>query len=477
MALTAPALVKNSRGSSNSVRRLDVHVEHPGDYRLGLETDYSYELRFRSDNDTGSLTARSVYGALYGLETLMQLLGEDGMLVASTVEIVDSPKYPHRGLMIDSGRRFFPVPLVKNLLDTMGAVKLNVLHLHASDHCRFGVESKIFPELTAGLVGDRAGFYTQADIKDLIAYGKSRGIRIVPEFDIPGHARGLIPLEKHGIEFCTADDSRSQLLNDPANSTRSVLEILLGEMASLFEDEVFNIGCDETSARGKCTVKSTFALEREMIQTITGKFDKTPQGWEEILFTEDAATPETIVNGWSSHNASSITATGRRAIESAAPHFYFTDAVPGGPKGWSHCHYDIGTGVPANQTHLVLGGEMSMWSDTYCSEAQCGASKGSAPVGHALFPPSMDDAFSKSIGGMIWPRGFVAAAAFWNYNSAEDPASAAFQQSVYKLNNALQARGSFVCPSNCSCDQLSACGKSYINSTASHGDEPAVVLV
>lgn len=111
--------------------------------------------------------------------------------------------------------------------------------------------------------------------------------------------------------------------------------------------------------------------------------------------------------------------------------------------------------------HLLLGGEISMWSDSYCSEAQCGASRDVTPVGHALFPPSMDNAFSKSIGGMIWPRGFVAAAAFWNYNSNADPASASFQESIYKLNNAMRARGSHVCPSHCSCDQLSACGESY----------------
>jgi len=354
------------------------------------------------------------------------------------------------------------VPLVKNLLDTMGAVKLNVLHLHANDHCRFSVESKLFPKLTAGLVDDRGGFYTQADIKDLIVYAKSRGIRIVPEFDIPGHARGLTALQEHGLEFC--DDLRSQLFADPAGKTRAVLEKLLAEMADLFEDENLNIGCDETSTIGKCTIKSTMALERELTQTISRKFQKSPEGWQEMIFSTDAATPETIVHGWDFYKAASITATGHRAIESSMANFYFTEPAPGGHQGWSRCHYDISTGVPADQMHLLLGGEISMWSDSYCSEAQCGTSPADPPpVGHALFPPSKDDAFSQSIGGMIWPRGFVAAAAFWNYNSAADPSSASFQKSVYKLNNALKARGSLVCPSDCSCDQLSACGTSYAN--------------
>lgn len=116
---------------------------------------------------------------------------------------------------LPSGRRFVPLSTVKNLMDTMAANKLNVLHLHASDHCRFGVESKKFPALTANLTGIRAGFYTQADIKDMIAYAASRGIRVVPEFDVPGHSRGFLPLENAGIKFCTDEPTRSQLYNDP----------------------------------------------------------------------------------------------------------------------------------------------------------------------------------------------------------------------------------------------------------------------
>merc|ERR1719456_1322149 len=112
--------------------------------------------------------------------------------------------------MIDTGRRFFPMESVRNLLDTMASTKLNVLHLHASDHCRFGVESKRFPNLTASLTGVRAGFYTQQDIKDMISYAGARGIRVVPEFDVPGHSRGFIPLESEGVKFCTSAATRSQ---------------------------------------------------------------------------------------------------------------------------------------------------------------------------------------------------------------------------------------------------------------------------
>ena len=105
---------------------------------------------------------------------------------------------------------------------------------------------------------------------------------------------------------------------------------------------------------------------------------------------------------------------------------------------------------------------MSMWSDTYCYISQCGASGGGAPVGHELFDPSNDAEFGRSIGGMIWPRGYVGAAAFWNYNSSIDPSSQTFTDAIWRLNDQLAARGSWVCPSNCTCNQLEACGKPYL---------------
>lgn len=125
-------------------------------------------------------------------------------------------------------------------------------------------------------------------------------------------------------------------------------------------------------------------------------------------------------------------------------------------------YYDIANGVPANETHLLLGGEMSMWTDTYCYTGQCGARSGT-PVGSPLFPPKRDAEFGQSVGGMIWPRGFVGAAAFWNFNASTDPSSESFVRAIWRLNDQLARRGSLTCPSHCSCDQLTACGKPYIH--------------
>lgn len=437
-------------------------------------TCYSYSLEVSADE--ALVTSCSIFGAAYALEGLAQLAGQQGVLPHNKIVVHDAPAYKWRGLMIDSGRRFFPVPLVENLLDTMAAVKLNVLHLHASDFCRWSVESKLFPNLTGSLTGVHAGHYTQADIAHLIKYAADRGIRVVPEFDMPGHSRGLLPLEgADQIHFCTDKPSRNQLFDDPGKHTYNTVRALVGEMASLFSDDVFHIGCDETSVKGKCPLSSTFAFEQRLATAVASELGKTAEGWEEILFSAGAATNSTIVNAWSRHRPPEITKTGRRTVESFSAHFYFTEPAPGGPDGWKKCWYDISTGVPKSELSLLLGGEMSMWSDTYCHTRQCGAYPGATPVGSPLFPPSRDAEFAASIGGMIWPRGFVGAAAFWGYNATADPTSTEFTDAIWKLNDQLSQRGAKTCPSKCDCDQLSACGKPYIKPVPPKAGDTATV--
>ena len=108
------------------------------------------------------ISAPSSYGAMYGMETLAQIATAHGGLPA--LSIVDAPTLTWRGLMLDAGRRFFNVSLVQNILDTMAGTKLNVLHWHLSDDCRFGVESKLYPAATSSLTGLLGGFYTASDV-------------------------------------------------------------------------------------------------------------------------------------------------------------------------------------------------------------------------------------------------------------------------------------------------------------------------
>lgn len=179
---------KLSSTAESLLTKLELRIRNQTDLSFSrhpsLETDYSYRLTVSKSSGVAVAEASSQYGLMYAMETFSQLIDRDtGALRASEIAIDDMPFYKWRGLMLDAGRRFVPVPTVKNLIDTMAAVKLNVLHLHASDMCRFGVESKKYPNLTASLTGIHAGFYTQEDIKDLVEYASGAGVRVVPEVE------------------------------------------------------------------------------------------------------------------------------------------------------------------------------------------------------------------------------------------------------------------------------------------------------
>src|SRR5262249_6093629 len=126
-------------------------------------------------------------GVLHGLETLLQLVDvtADGFAIPA-ITIQDHPRFAWRGLMIDVSRHFIPLDVLKRNLDGMAAAKLNVLHWHLSDNQGFRVESKKFPKLHE--MGSDGLYYTQDQIRDLVAYARERGIRVVPEFDMPGHS-------------------------------------------------------------------------------------------------------------------------------------------------------------------------------------------------------------------------------------------------------------------------------------------------
>src|SRR4051794_954637 len=137
------------------------------------------------------LDAPSSLGALRGIETFLQLVqnGPSGFVIPA-VRIVDAPRFAWRGLMLDVCRHFMPVDAILRQLDAMAVVKLNVFHWHLSDDQGFRVESRVFPNLQTK--GSEGKFYTQGQIRQIVEYAADRGIRIVPEFDLPGHTSAIL---------------------------------------------------------------------------------------------------------------------------------------------------------------------------------------------------------------------------------------------------------------------------------------------
>ena len=147
---------------------------------LGSRTCYNYTMSVRPGGGGGGTTAEvsavTPYGALYGLESFAQLVGPGGWLPGTSIELDDYPEYSFRGLMVDTGRRFWPLELLQSTVDAMASVKLNVLHLHFADNCRVAVESKVLPNLTASLTGPHSGFLSQDELRALVAYARLRGV-------------------------------------------------------------------------------------------------------------------------------------------------------------------------------------------------------------------------------------------------------------------------------------------------------------
>ena len=243
-----------------------------------------------------------------------------------------------------------------------------------------------------------------------------------------------------------------------------MLQAVLGEMAGLFEDEVFHIGADETGVVGPCTTESTFELERHVLNFLESPaVNKTAAGWEELLFDAGAATNRSIIYAWSRDTPAQVIDQGRRCVDSASGDFYLTDAPSSPyPKGWESFYANIAASLTPAQLPMLLGGEMSMWTDRYCYIDQCGASSGARPIGAQLFPPATDLAFAASVGGMMFPRAFVGAAAFWNFDPSTNSQDPAFVDAIWALNDAVTAAGGQTCPTRCDCDELTACGAPYV---------------
>jgi hexosaminidase len=163
---------------------LVIHCAGAGETVQSVRADESYTLEIAPARVR--LLAPSPLGILHGMETLLQLVNMDSeSFYWPAIGIEDRPRFPWRGLLIDVSRHWQPVEVIKRNLDAMAAVKLNVLHWHLADDQGFRVESRRFPKLQE--LGSDGMYYTQAQLREIVAHAHERGIRVIPEFDVPGH--------------------------------------------------------------------------------------------------------------------------------------------------------------------------------------------------------------------------------------------------------------------------------------------------
>jgi hexosaminidase len=173
------------------VTEVNVEVQDRSEAYPDIDTDESYELTIPDDSKSIVISSQTIYGALLALETLSQLIifnFEEEMYKIPNVpiSIQDAPRYPHRGMLLDTSRHFQPIPELRRTIDALSYAKYNVLHWHVVDTQSFPFQSLSSPRLWEGAYSEQER-YSHSDILGLIEYGRARGIRIMIEFDMPGH--------------------------------------------------------------------------------------------------------------------------------------------------------------------------------------------------------------------------------------------------------------------------------------------------
>lgn len=372
-----------------------------------LGEDESYELAI-----TGTrvrLKAATTVGALRGLETLLQLPQSDAngwFLPAVTIH--DQPRFPWRGLMIDVCRHWEPIDVIKRNLDGMALVKLNVLHLHLTEDQGFRIESKRFPRLQE--FGSDGHFFTQDQIREIIAYAADRGIRVVPEFDMPGHATSWVV----GFpELASAPgpyviERRWGVFNpvlDPTNEkTYELLDGFLGEMAALFPDPYLHIGGDENNGKQWNANPRIQAFIRDhhlgdnaglhayfnrRVRDILQKYGKKLVGWDEILHPD--LPQDSVVQSW--RGAKGLAEAASRGYATILSNGYYIDLCRPAAEHYRNDPIPPNTPLSPAEQQRVLGGEATMW-------------------GEWVTPETIDS--------RIWPRTAAIAERLWSPRAVDD---------------------------------------------------------
>lgn len=342
-----------------------------------LGEDESYTLNVTDKQAV--LKSPTTLGAMRGLETFLQLLeGERNGFFIPAVQIKDKPRFPWRGLLIDAARHFQPVEVIKRNLDGMAAVKLNVLHWHLTDDQGFRIESKRFPKLHE--TGSDGLYYTQTQAREIIEYAHARGIRVIPEFDVPGHATSWFVGYP---EFASAPgpyeiERQPGVFNPSFDPTRDevykFLDKFLGEMAELFPDAYMHIGGDESTGRQwrlnpriqafmrEKNLKDKHALQtyfNQRLLKIVTKHRKIMMGWDEIL--QPDLPKNVVIQSWRGQKA--LADAARQGFNGILSSGYYINLMHPASK-----HYAVDP-IPADarlteaEAAHILGGEATMWSE------------------------------------------------------------------------------------------------------------------
>ncbi|HTG65298.1 MAG TPA: family 20 glycosylhydrolase [Flavobacterium sp.] len=364
--------------------QLQINCQRKG--RVGLQEDESYQLSVLSNSI--SINAATDLGALHALETLSQLLQNNGTeFYFPAVEITDNPRFAWRGLMIDASRRFQPVDVIMRNLDGMATMKMNVFHWHLADNQGWRIEIKKHPKLTE-LASD-GEFYTQEEIASIVKYADDRGIMVVPEIDVPGHASALLTTfpeigsktdripyavsRKSGIHDATLDPTNPK--------TYQVLAEIFDEVCPLFPAAYFHIGGDENNGKEwdanpkiqEFKKKNNLATNHDLqtyfnmkLVPMLKKHGKQLMGWEEIM-TKDMSK-EAIIHAWRGVNegmeaAGALVKAAKSGYKAVLSNGYYIDLMLPVDSHYLNDPMPKNVAFTEEEKARILGGEATMWSE------------------------------------------------------------------------------------------------------------------
>ena len=356
--------------------------------KIEINEDESYQLIITSNKII--INAANDLGALHGLETLLQLLQNNNTsFYFPVVEISDSPRFTWRGLMIDAARHFQPVDVIKRNLDAMASMKMNVFHWHLADDQGWRIQLKNHPKLTE--LSSDGYFYTQEEIKNIVKYADERGILVVPEIDVPGHASALLTAypeigSKVGEGKITYEVQRnSGIFNatlDPANpKTYEILSSIFDEVCPLFPGSYFHIGGDENNGKEwnanpeiQQFKKDNNLANNHDLQTyfntklipMLKKHNKKLMGWEEIM-TENMSK-DAIIHAWRGTNegqeaGGALIKAAKSGYNTVLSNGYYIDLMLGLESHYLNDPLPKKIILTPEEKARILGGEAAMWSE------------------------------------------------------------------------------------------------------------------
>lgn len=397
----------NAAPASGAQAPFTISVDGPGEPIQSPDETESYSLTITPQSV--HLTAATDVGAMRGLATLLQLVQNDGQrYFLPAVSIQDSPRFRWRGLMVDTSRHFEPISVIERTLDGMEAVKLNVFHWHLTDDQGFRIQSKVFPLLTQD--GSNGQYYTQQQAREIVAYARARGIRVVPEFDMPGHTSswmvGYPQLASADGPFHiqTGFGIFDPVMDPTRDSTYRFLDKFIGEMAAIFPDAYMHIGGDENNGvewhnnqriqafmrahHFTTTAELQAYFNRKLLKILT-KHGKRMIGWDEVL-TPDLPKDVTV-QSW--RGPASLAQAAREGHDGILSSGYYLDHMLPASDHYKNDPIPATSNLdPADRAH-ILGGEACMWAE--------------------YVDPQVIDS-------RIWPRTAAIAERLWSPQSVDD---------------------------------------------------------